>query len=111
MGKAPKRGRLRGHHKAMSYQDMPTFTHRLSTVADQSARAIEITVLTVARTHEIQNMRWSQLDLDHGNESRNACKSIRVMIVRVPYFRAFNCFSRNALYSEVCPIQQTAAAS
>src|SRR5258708_26566974 len=46
-----------------------------------------------------------------GSESRNACKSIRVMMVRVPYFRAFNCFSRIALYSEVCPIEQTAAAS
>ena len=65
MGKAPKRGRVRGHHKAMSYQDMPAFMHKLSTIADQSARAIEIAVLTVARTHEIQNMRWSQLDLDH----------------------------------------------
>jgi integrase len=66
MGKAPKRGRSRGHHKAMSYQDVPAFMHKLSTIADQSARAIEMTVLTVARTHEIQNMRWSQLDLDQG---------------------------------------------
>ncbi|HTF78568.1 MAG TPA: integrase arm-type DNA-binding domain-containing protein, partial [Bradyrhizobium sp.] len=65
MGKAPKRGRVRGHHKAMSHQDVPAFMHKLSTIADQSARAIEIAVLTVARTHEIQNMRWSQLDLDH----------------------------------------------
>jgi integrase len=48
----------------MSYHDMPAFMHKLSTVADQSARAIEIPLLTVARTHEIQNMRWSQLDLD-----------------------------------------------
>jgi integrase len=64
MGKAPKRGRLRGHHKAMSYQDVPAFMHKLSSIEDQSARAIEITLLTVARTHEIQNMRWSQLDLD-----------------------------------------------
>jgi integrase len=66
MGKAPKRGRVRGHHKAMSHQDVPAFMHKLSTIADQSARAIEITALTVARTHEIQNMRWSQLDLDRG---------------------------------------------
>jgi integrase len=66
MGKAPKRGRVRGHHKAMSHQDVPEFMHKLSTIADQSARAIEITALTVARTHEIQIMRWSQLDLDHG---------------------------------------------
>jgi hypothetical protein len=49
----------------MSYQDMPAFVRQLSTVADQSARAIEITVLTVARTHEIQNLRWSQLGLGH----------------------------------------------
>jgi len=66
MGKAPKRGRVRGHHKALSYQDVPAFMRKLATVADQSARAVEITLLTVARTHEIQNMRWSQLDLDHG---------------------------------------------
>ena len=66
MGKAPKRGQLRGHHKAMSYQDVPAFMRKLSRIGDQSARAIEITVLTVARTHEIQNMRWSQLDLHHG---------------------------------------------
>jgi integrase len=66
MGKAPKRGRVRGHHKALSYQDVPAFMQKLATVADQSARAVEITLLTVARTHEIQNMRWSQFDLDHG---------------------------------------------
>jgi integrase len=66
MGKAPKRGRVRGHHKAMSYQDVPAFMQKLATIADQSARAVEITLLTVARTHEILNMRWSQLDLDRG---------------------------------------------
>jgi integrase len=66
MGKAPKRGRIRGHHKAISHQDVPAFMQKLATVADQSARAIEITALTVARTHEILNMRWSQLDLDYG---------------------------------------------
>jgi integrase len=66
MGNAPKRGRVRGHHKALSYQDVPAFVQKLATVADQSARAVEITLLTVARTHEIQNMRWSQFDLGHG---------------------------------------------
>src|SRR5712672_3757670 len=46
-----------------------------------------------------------------GSESRNACRSVRVMMVRVPYFRAFNCWARIALYSEGCPIEATAAAS
>jgi hypothetical protein len=39
---------------------------KLTVVVDQSARAVEITLLAVARTHEILNMRWSQLDLDRG---------------------------------------------
>jgi len=64
MGKAPKRGRLRGHHKALSYKDVPTLMQKLAAIADQSARAIEITLLTVTRTHEILNMRWLQLDLN-----------------------------------------------
>jgi integrase len=66
MGKAPKRGRVRGHHKAMSYHDLPAFMQKAAAIPDQSARAIEITMLTIARTAEIIHMQWSQLDLDEG---------------------------------------------
>jgi integrase len=39
---------------------------KLAANSDQSARALEVAILTFARTIEVQNMRWSQLDLDSG---------------------------------------------
>jgi len=39
---------------------------RLAVDPDLSARAIAVTALTVARTAEIINMRWSHLDLETG---------------------------------------------
>jgi integrase len=64
LGKAPKRGKARGKHKAMSQQELPAFMRKLAAKPDLSARALEVTTLTVARTAEIRHMQWSQLDLD-----------------------------------------------
>ena len=50
----------------MDYKDLPTFMHKLSSIRTQSARALEVTILTLARTAEVQNMRWTQLDLENG---------------------------------------------
>ncbi|MCA6109599.1 tyrosine-type recombinase/integrase [Bradyrhizobium cenepequi] len=66
MGKAPKRGKVRGPHKPIAYRDLPAFMQTLATSPDLSARALEIAILTVARTAEILNMQWPQLDLDRG---------------------------------------------
>jgi hypothetical protein len=33
---------------------------KLAANSDQSARALEVAILTFARTIEVQNMRWSQ---------------------------------------------------
>jgi integrase len=66
MPKQRKRGTVRGSHKAMGYHDLPAFMQKLATNSDQSARALEIAILTLARTNEVQTMRWSQLDLDNG---------------------------------------------
>jgi integrase len=66
LGKAPKRGRVRGHHKAISHHDLPELMAQLTVDPDLSARAIAVTALTVARTAEIINMRWSHLDLETG---------------------------------------------
>ena len=40
--------------------------HKLSAISTQSARALEVIILTLGRTAEVQNMRWAQLDLDNG---------------------------------------------
>jgi integrase len=66
MGKAPKRGRKRGHHKGISYHDLPAFLQKLAAIPDQSARGLEVLTMTVARTAEIRHMKWTQLDLDSG---------------------------------------------
>jgi integrase len=66
LGKAPKRGRVRGHHKAISYYAMPALWARLAAAPDQSARTLQVLLLTAARTAEILHMQWSQLDLDAG---------------------------------------------
>jgi integrase len=66
MPKQPKRGSVRGGHKAMDYRDLPAFMHKLATIRDQSARALEVTVLTLVRTTETRHMRWPQLDREAG---------------------------------------------
>lgn len=66
MPKQRKRGTVRGSHKAMDYHDLPAFMQKLAAHSDQSTRALEVAILTFARTIEVQNMRWSQLDLESG---------------------------------------------
>jgi integrase len=66
MPKQLRRGTVRGSHKAMDYHELPAFMEKLAANPDQSARALEVTILTFARTIEVQNMRWSKLDLESG---------------------------------------------
>jgi integrase len=66
MAKQKKRGTVRGSHKAMDHHDLPAFMQKLATIPDQSARALEATILTLVRTTETRHMRWPQLDLDAG---------------------------------------------
>lgn len=66
MGKPPKRGRVRGSHKSVPCEALPGVMQRVAACPELSARAIEVIVQTVARTAEVQNMRWDQLDLTKG---------------------------------------------
>jgi integrase len=52
--------------KPKSQKALPALMQKLAATASQSARALEVTILTLARTAEVQNMRWSQLDLNNG---------------------------------------------
>lgn len=66
MPKQRKRGSVRGNHKALAHENLPAFMQKLAAVQDQSARALEITILTIARTIEVQNLKWTQIDLEAG---------------------------------------------
>jgi integrase len=54
------------HHAAMPYADVPAFMAKLRERDSISARALELTVLTAARTQEVTGAKWSEIDLDSG---------------------------------------------
>ena len=60
---APSRG-VRSHHAAMPWRDLPAFMGELRKRPAMSARALEFTILTAARTGEAVGARWDELDLD-----------------------------------------------
>ncbi len=59
------KGKLRKvkHHEAMPYAELPTFMAGLRDEDSISAKALEFTILTAARTGEAIGARWSEIDL------------------------------------------------
>jgi integrase len=53
----------RGHHAAMPYEDVAAFIEKLRKREAPSALALELCILTAARTGEILGMRWPEIDL------------------------------------------------
>jgi integrase len=51
------------HHAALPYTELPDFLTRLREQEGTSARALEVAILTAARTGEILGARWSEIDL------------------------------------------------
>jgi len=61
----PKQPKLtRGHHPAMPYEDVAAFIGRLRQADSLAARALELCILTAARSGEILGMQWDEVDLD-----------------------------------------------
>ncbi len=61
----PKRPKLaRGHHLAMAYEEVSAFIARLRESNSLAAQALEVCILTAARSGEILGMRWDEIDLD-----------------------------------------------
>lgn len=52
----------RGHHAALHYEAVPGFVARLCTATSITARALEFTILTVARSGESRLARWAEID-------------------------------------------------
>jgi integrase len=63
----PARQRLtRGHHAAMPFAEVPAFVARLRKSEAMAARALELLILTAARSGEILGARWEEFDLTEG---------------------------------------------
>lgn len=101
MPKQRKRGTVRGGHKAMDYHDLPAFIQNLAANSDQSARALEVAILTFARTIEVQNMRWSQLDLEGGLWDLGTLDTKNERLKRTPLPRQTLAYLRETYESRV----------
>jgi integrase len=62
--KTRRKGKVRGPHPSLPYEDLPAFMRELAGIDRMGARMLENTILTCARTNEIINMRWPEIDLD-----------------------------------------------
>ena len=52
------------HHAAMDYRQLPAFMDELRRLDSVAARALELLILTAARTKEIIGAQWSEIDFD-----------------------------------------------
>jgi len=59
----PKKLGVRGHHAAIPYLGLPDFMARLSETPGTTAKALAFTVLTAARSGEVLNATWDEIDL------------------------------------------------
>lgn len=57
---------VRGHHKALPWEDLPAFVKRLVCIDAVSAKALEFLILTAARSGECLGARWEEIDLEAG---------------------------------------------
>jgi integrase len=63
----PKRAKLtRGHHKAMPFDEVPTFMASLRERDGIAPRALEFAILTAARSGEVLGARWDEVNFDAG---------------------------------------------
>jgi integrase len=61
----PKPKKLsRGHHAALPFTDIPVFVAKLRCQGSISAAALEFCILTAARTGEVINARWGEIDFE-----------------------------------------------
>lgn len=61
---APAKLTARGHHLAMPYPKVPAFMVQLRDTPGLAARALELTILTAARSGETLGATWAEFDLD-----------------------------------------------
>jgi integrase len=54
------------HLSALHYTEVPSFMEKLRDVDSLTARALEFTILTAARSGEVVGAKWDEIDLDAG---------------------------------------------
>ncbi len=52
------------HHAALPWPDLPAFMRRLGVADGMGARALELAILTAARSGEVLGARWGEIDME-----------------------------------------------
>ncbi len=60
----PSKVRKVRHHPALPWRELPDFMQRLAMVEGMGARALEMVILTAARSGEVRGATWDEIDLD-----------------------------------------------
>jgi len=60
----PKQRAKVKHHKAVPYAELPEFTRKLRETESMGRMALELVILTAARSGEVRLAQWSEIDLD-----------------------------------------------
>ncbi len=77
----------RGHHAAMSYAAVPAFVTVLRAREAVSARALELVIVTAARSGEVRGMTWGEVDFGEAVWTVPAARMKGKRIHRVPLSR------------------------
>lgn len=81
----PKQLKLaRGHHAAMPYERVAAFLAQLRDSDSLAAQALELCILTAARSGEILGMQWNEVDLEKKLWTVPACRMKAGREHRVP---------------------------
>jgi integrase len=81
----PRRTKLtRGHHSAMPYAEVPAFMAELRKRDGAPALALELTILTGARTSQVLEAQWDEIDMEGGVWSLDASRMKAGRAHRVP---------------------------
>lgn len=64
----PKRTKVAAvkHHAALPFAEIAAFVAQLKAQDGVAARALELLILTAARTGDVLGMQWAEVDMDHG---------------------------------------------
>jgi integrase len=81
--KSKRKGKVRGPHPSLPFEELPAFMAKLATIDTIGARMLETCILTCARTNEIIHMRWTDVDLERATwrVPRDLMKADRYHIV------------------------------
>ena len=72
------------HHPSLAWQQLPSFLKALRDEVGTASRALEFTILSAARTGEVREMKWAEVDLDEAVWTVPALRMKTKKLHRVP---------------------------